>query len=387
MKSRDIIFTGIQSWDVYFGCNSKDIAIEMSKNNRVLYVNPTINISTLAKNKFRYTKPNRGVIREITPSLFVIDLPVTILSINFIKSEWLFDVLNKINNKIIAAAIKTAAAELGFRDVIHFNDNDIFNSFYLKDLLKPKLSIYYRRDWLFEVDYWKCHGISREPIIARKSDLVLANSPHLTATIKPYNEKSYYVGQGVDLSMYDPSVSYEMPPELAKIKRPIIGYIGALNVLRLDPDLIANVAEKMPDHSFVLVGPEDSEFKQHRLHSLDNVIFTGNRPLESLAAYVSHFDVCINPQHLNETTKCNYPRKIDEYLAMGKPTIATMTPTMAIFEKYTLLPSDVDGYVAAIHEAVETDNESLRNQRIEFAKGHSWPNSVNEIYKYIDPLL
>jgi hypothetical protein len=34
---------------------------------------------------------------------------------------------------------------------------------------------------------------------------------------------------------------------------------------------------------------------------------------------------------LNETTKGNYPRKIDEYLAMGKP-VATKTIAMDILK-------------------------------------------------------
>jgi hypothetical protein len=35
---------------------------------------------------------------------------------------------------------------------------------------------------------------------------------------------------------------------------------------------------------------------------------------------------------LNETTKGNYPRKIDEYLAMGKPVVATKTIAMDILK-------------------------------------------------------
>lgn len=43
---------------------------------------------------------------------------------------------------------------------------------------------------------------------------------------------------------------------------------------------------------------------------------------------MSHFDVCMNPQLVNEITIGNYPRKVDEYLALGKPVIATKTLTM-----------------------------------------------------------
>ena len=40
IKNRDIIVMGIQAWDIEIGSNCKNIALEMSKHNRVLYVNP-----------------------------------------------------------------------------------------------------------------------------------------------------------------------------------------------------------------------------------------------------------------------------------------------------------------------------------------------------------
>ena len=48
-KSRDIVVTGIQAWDIEIGSNCKNIAIEMSKKHRVLYVNPPLDIFTYLK--------------------------------------------------------------------------------------------------------------------------------------------------------------------------------------------------------------------------------------------------------------------------------------------------------------------------------------------------
>ena len=36
---RDIVIIGIQAWDIEIGSNCKNIALELSKTNRVLYVN------------------------------------------------------------------------------------------------------------------------------------------------------------------------------------------------------------------------------------------------------------------------------------------------------------------------------------------------------------
>ena len=54
-------------------------------------------------------------------------------------------------------------------------------------------------------------------------------------------------------------------------------------------------------------------------------------------------DVCINPQKVNPITDGNYPLKIDEYLAMGKPVVATRTHTMEdVFASHTHLASSIE---------------------------------------------
>ena len=58
---------------------------------------------------------------------------------------------------------------------------------------------------------------------------------------------------------------------------------------------------------------------------------------------IPHIRKNLNPQLLNEVTIGNYPRKIDEYLAMGKPTVATKTEGMSVFADYTYLAEDKEG--------------------------------------------
>ena len=48
LRGRDIIIVGQQPWDTEIGSNCKDVALEFSKHNRVLYVNsPLDRISKL----------------------------------------------------------------------------------------------------------------------------------------------------------------------------------------------------------------------------------------------------------------------------------------------------------------------------------------------------
>ncbi|MBV5331645.1 glycosyltransferase family 1 protein, partial [bacterium] len=81
----------------------------------------------------------------------------------------IFDFLNKINNKRFAREIKKAIKKLNFRNYFIFNDSDMFRSFYLKELLQPELYVYYTRDNLIAVDFWKKQGIRIEAALMAKS--------------------------------------------------------------------------------------------------------------------------------------------------------------------------------------------------------------------------
>ena len=39
ITGKDFVFTGLQPWDLQIGSNAKDIALDISKHNRVLYNN------------------------------------------------------------------------------------------------------------------------------------------------------------------------------------------------------------------------------------------------------------------------------------------------------------------------------------------------------------
>jgi hypothetical protein len=50
IQNRDIVVVGLQPWDTTIGSNCKDIALEFTKNNRVLYVNYPLDRITLFRN-------------------------------------------------------------------------------------------------------------------------------------------------------------------------------------------------------------------------------------------------------------------------------------------------------------------------------------------------
>ncbi len=392
LANRDIIVVGIQAWDIEIGSNCKNIAEEFAKKNRVLYVNYPLDRITMikqrnsekVKKRVRIVKSGKSELIEISSNLWNL-YPATVLeSINWIRSSLIFNWVNRINNKRFARQIKLAIDELGFSNYLIFNDSDMFRSFHLKEYLKPETYIYYTRDNLIEMPYWKRHGIRVEALHMKKADLVVANSTYLASLAQKFNPNSFYVGQGCDVSLFDSHLISTIPDDIRNIPKPVIGYIGALLALRLDIKVLEYIAENRPQWSLVLVGPEDDAFKNSKLHHLSNVYFLGNKQGNELPSYLKQFDVTINPQVLSPVTIGNYPRKIDEYLAMGKPTVATKTEAMSVFANYTYLAESREDYIDCIEKALQEDNTEICLEREKFAKEHTWENNVLEISRAIE---
>lgn len=395
VKNRDIIAFGLQPWDLKIAFTNKYTVLEMAKNNRVLFVNPPLQRSAVIKGKdrpevqkrLRILKGKEPDLVQYNENLWILYPRTIVESINWIKSPWIFNFLNRINDKRFAKQIKKASEKLGLKDFILFNDNSMINGFNLKEFLKPKMFIYLLRDGVIYVDYHKRHGTRLQPQVIAQADFAVANSDFFADYCRETNPRSYMIGQGCDLTMYnDKDGKLKVPKDLidiAKNKKPMIGYVGYLTTIRLDIEVLVHIAEKRPEYNLVLVGPEDEDFKNSRLHELNNVYFLGRKEPNELAAYIKGFDVALNPQKVNIITDVNYPLKIDEYLAMGKPTVATKTTFMAYFKDHTYLPSNKEEYVVEIDKALKENSPKLEQERIDCASGHTWGNFVEKIYEQI----
>ncbi|WP_316799493.1 glycosyltransferase [Pedobacter frigidisoli] len=391
MKNRNIIIVGQQAWDTEIGSNCKNIAVEFSKHNRVLYINPPLDrITKIRRSNNAGVKMRLDVIagkqeglQQINNNLYTLYPDCLIESINWLPFDTLFNVFNRLNNQRFYRAIKPTIDALGFEDVILFNDSDIFRSFYLIDFLKPAFSVYYSRDNMIATTYYERHGTSLEPKLIAKSNICVANSEFLKDYCATYNPNAFYVGQGCDFELFDEYLNSKKDKIKGNFTGPVIGYVGVLTSARLDISLIGAIAKAKPEWNIVLVGPEDEDFLNSELHQLQNVHFTGPKPVTDLPVYIDSFDVCFNPQVVNDLTIGNYPRKIDEYLVLGKPTIATATKSMQAFKHYVSLAGSLKEYIDGIHQLLSNNNAELIARRKAFARSHSWERSVREIYESI----
>jgi glycosyltransferase involved in cell wall biosynthesis len=388
LKGRDIVIISIQPWYYELGSNCKNIATHFAGCNRVLYVNIPITRKTFySKNNTKGVEDHCAVIKNKTSEIKQLHenmwelYPTTLIeSINWLPSTTLFKLINKINNKRFADDIKKAIDHLHFKDIILFNDNDIYNGFHLKELLSPSLYIYYMRDFLQGYPFWEKHSSVLEPQLIKKADLVITNSIYYTEYCKQFNQHTGYMGQGCKLDQFNKNKINSFPEETQLLQKPIIGYVGALDSARLDHQIIRLLAQAKQNWQIVLVGPEDTSFLTSDLHQFPNIHFLGRRPMEQLPTFVNSFDVCINPQLINLITTGNYPLKIDEYLAIGKPVVATRTKAMKLFEEYTYLADTPEDYPALVEKALLENTPQKEAARIQFAQSHTWENSMISLY-------
>lgn len=392
----NFILLAQQSWEEKnTGSNIWDMAHILARDHNVLLVNPALDWSSLQGEGSRKRRERKTFLEqyngqhliELTRNLWLLNPRKLLGSFNWLPDSPLYDRLNRYNGLQLTGEIKAAVRQLDWSSYIVLNDNDIIRGFYIKEFLQPTLSIYYLRDNLLATPYWQRHGSRLEPQLMAKTDLIVSNSVYLTAQAARHNPRSVYIGQGCDLALFDPGKAGDEPAPMAGLPHPRIGYTGALTSLRLDADLIETVARRQPDWQVVLMGGVDESFPKERLQLLPNITFLDPVPMQQVPAYLASMDVLINPQILNEVTIGNYPRKIDEYLAMGKPVVAVKTDAMVLFGSHVYLAETADEFIMGITGALGNDQLSSAGERIAFALEHSWENSVGALMNAVDELL
>ncbi|MEV5378257.1 glycosyltransferase family 4 protein [Streptomyces nondiastaticus] len=169
----------------------------------------------------------------------------------------------------------------------------------------------------------------------------------------------------------DPATTTALPELPGRPDAPRIGYVGHLYDGR-GIDLIIELARRLPAFDFHLVGgTPEYRARWEESCGLPNVHFHGHRPPSDLPAYYPHFDVVLAPHqrkvytwgNLFEIGRWTSPMKIFEYMAHGRPIVASDLPVLreVLHDGVNCLlcpPEDIDAWAAALNRLVA--DEALR---------------------------
>jgi glycosyltransferase involved in cell wall biosynthesis len=114
------------------------------------------------------------------------------------------------------------------------------------------------------------------------------------------------------------------------------------------------------------------------LASRSNVHWLGLQSYAALPRVVAAFDVALIPYLENDYTRSCFPLKVYEYLAAGKPVVATGLPELAKLAPDVLLTAGTDQAVAAV-ELVLAEDDAARARRIARAAANTWETRTSRL--------
>lgn len=198
----------------------------------------------------------------------------------------------------------------------------------------------------------------------------------------------HLISNGVDCGHFRPGVGEDGAAArvhgLPEPGVPVVGYFGAL-ASWLDWALITATAEALPEARVVLIGPD---YDGTHIDALDdappNLLLLPPVDYLELPAIADRFDVCLVPFLTNRLCDAVSPLKLFEYLALGKPVVATDTRELRGIDGVRIA-TDHDGFIAAVREALseaELPGTSERMRRSALA--HDWRRKADQLLAVLE---
>ena len=235
---------------------------------------------------------------------------------------------------------------------------------------------------------------AQEARLLRRADLVFTVSPGLRERRLSQNPQTFVVRNGVDADYFGTALAPEtvVAPDIAAIRRPIVGCISRVVPEYFDAGLLREVFRRRPGWSLVVIGPESPAHVSGgedlcELKALPNVHFLGPRPFDSLPAYLKAMDVCAMPYRLTGNTQLADPLKMYEYLAAGKPIVSVPLDFADDVQPFVPTAGNADEWIAAIEEALTLDSRDLRVARQAVAHDNTWDQRVEQISQLVTTAL
>lgn len=368
----DILLLSTADWDNPFWTNKQHVALELSRlGYKVLYIDslgmrsPSINKSDISR-LFRRLLKGLRFPKKINEYLWVwspIVIPFQKYRIVRIFNKWMLSFFSKLFTYL-----------LGFKKPILWSYNPM-----TLDLLsvRPIIKVIYHC-----VDEIKSQpGMPAREIqdaenrLLKRADYVFVTSEKLYKSRKNINNNTFLFSNVADYDHFSKARNNitVMPEDVSCIKRPVIGFVGAISSYKVDFELLSFIAKSRPDWSIVLIGKigEGEPGTDASILELDNMYMLGPRPYKDLPGYIKSFDVAMIPVTLNDYTHAMFPMKLFEYLAAGKRIVSTNIDSLQSYRDHVYLSASYNEFVDNIEKILLDDDKGL-NERLALAKKNTY---------------
>ena len=383
--TRDIVCVGFNDWETELWTNQHHLMARFAGSGaNVLFIEslglrrPTVagrDVSRMARRLVRGLQPprERDGVHVLSPLVIPLHGNAAV---------------RRVNARLLPALVGRAARRLGMERPILWGY--VPQAEALLDVLDPALVVYHCVD-----DIATQEGIdtasfrAAEERFARRADLVLASAPRLAERMRALSDHVMYAPNVADTGAF--ATALEDGPvdrAVAALPGPRLIFTGAIAEKKLDLPLLRDVARARRDWSLVLVGPVglgDPHTDVAALQAEPNVHLLGARSYEELPAVLRGADVTLIPYRASDLTASIFPMKVYEYLAAGRPVVATPLPALEGVDEITVADG-VDAFVAAVERELATDTPERRAARSAAAAAHSWDARLAEITAALERL-
>lgn len=230
-------------------------------------------------------------------------------------------------------------------------------------------------------------NILLEQQLFKKSNYTIVTSNYLNKVAKKYNSKNIEIIKNAgDFNHFNISQKKLLiPDDISNIKTKIIGYYGAIAEW-FDTEILEQLAINHNDKTIVLIGNITNNKVGKLSKKYKNILLLGEKPYSILPNYLQKFDVCIIPFILNELIKATHPVKIFEYLAAGKPIVATKMPEILNLKEVVFFSKKED-FSKQVDQALKTNSRNLIKSRIDIAKKNTWNIRANDLINLCNKIL
>ena len=388
LTGRDIVCISSVDWDFHWQIHHELMSTLAAQGNRVLYIENTgvrppgvSDITRVRQRLGNWWRSTKGFRLE-RENLFVysplfLPLPYSRLA------RW-------VNRMLLFRPLRRWMAVTGFRRPIAWTFLPTPTALDLIHEVDPALTIYYCADDFSSSSPAARRILRSEEQLLAEADLVFATSQKLFERASRHTTRAHRFPAGVNFDQFAKVIEQPdaVPADLKTLPHPIAGYVGALHVW-LDQQLVADLARRMPDVSFALVGPTHSDTST--LTACPNVHLLGAKDHDDVPRYIKGFDVGLVPYRVSEYTASVYPVKLNEYLAMGVPVVASDLAEIRRFNDehggVLTVGGDADGFERGIRAAIAPPAPGAVDARRAVARANSWRSRIDEMSALIAEAL